>query len=167
MIAYQRLWDLMKEKGVSTYTLIHTYGISSNQINRWKHGADMKLSTLNSLCGILECEPSDILTYTRDDVFSIQLRDREVMLVSETKADTPRRVPVEKSAKNPSHPLGDKLNRIMKERGIPARLLSKQSGIPLPTIRNIQYGRTTNPRTETLISLAQALGVSLEELMEK
>ena len=56
----------MKENGITTYALVHRYGVSSSQINRWKHGEDMRLSTLNLLCSILKCEPSDILAFTPD-----------------------------------------------------------------------------------------------------
>ena len=74
MIDYQRLWDLLKEKGITSYALIHRYGVSSSQINRWKHGEDMRLSTLNLLCSILKCEPSDILTFTPDAYSAADLK---------------------------------------------------------------------------------------------
>lgn len=38
--------------------------------------------------------------------------------------------------------------------------LSKQSGVPLPTLKNIEGGRTKSPHTKTLEGLAQALRVA-------
>ena len=83
MITYHRLWELLKEKGISTYDLIHTYGISASQINRWKHGRDIKLSTLNLFCAILECTPFDILYYVPSELEQISFNERKITVVSD------------------------------------------------------------------------------------
>ena len=36
MILFDNLWNVMKEKGISQYTLIKKYGISPGQITRLK-----------------------------------------------------------------------------------------------------------------------------------
>ena len=168
MITYQRLWDIMKAKGISTYALIHKFGISANQINRWKHGEDMKLSTLNVLCTILGCEPADILQYSHDELSSVILRDKEVLYVSEQddafalKNGRPKGQPDNKA---PANRLSETLNHYLKEKNLSPRQLAEQSGVPLPTIRNIQYAKTQNPRTDTLSSIARVLGITIGELM--
>ena len=168
MITYDRLWEIMNEKNITTDALIHKYGISASQISRWKHGEDMKLSTLNKLCSILDCEPSDILSYTHDKISSVVLRDREIMFVSEQ--DTPKSQPVNEGSRThserPQHQLAANLKRLLEEKDMTPRELSVLSGVPLPTIRNIQYARTKNSRTDTLSAIADAFGVSIEELME-
>lgn len=170
MITYQQLWPLMDEKGITTYTLIHTYGISANQVNRWKHGADMKLSSLNKLCNILECTPSDLLRYQSDEVKSVYLqdKDRDVLVFAEQTPDMDVLYPIKKKEIPPSDPgiLAHTLDRLMKEQGLTPRQLSDLSGIPLPTIRNLQYGKTKNPRSETCSALAAALSVTVEELLK-
>ncbi len=65
MITYDALWKTMSQKGVTTYTLIAKYGISSRTINNLKHNKGITVFTLDRLCTILNCTPSDILTYTR------------------------------------------------------------------------------------------------------
>ena len=36
MISYDNLWETMKKKGVSQYTLIKKYGVSPGQLTRMK-----------------------------------------------------------------------------------------------------------------------------------
>ncbi len=57
----------MKEKGVSTYKLINTYGISRSLIDRLKHDKPITTVTLNDLCQILDCNVEDILLYIKDE----------------------------------------------------------------------------------------------------
>ncbi len=168
MITYDNLWIVMKEKGVSTYALIHKYGISSNQINRLKHGEDIKLSTLNTLCVILNCEPSDIISYIPENLYPLILQDKEILYVAD-KND--RAVPLSISDKVPSEekpdhgPLSRNLNRLLKAKKMTPRSLANLSGVPLPTIRNIQYGKTKNPHASTLRAIADILEVSISDLI--
>ena len=37
MITYRKLWETMREKGISQYRLIHEYGISTGQLDRLRH----------------------------------------------------------------------------------------------------------------------------------
>ena len=45
--------------------------------------------------------------------------------------------------------------------------LSKLAGITLHTITKIESGATPNPRIETVKKIANALGVSIDDLMKK
>ena len=63
MISYDNFWKTMKEKGISKYSLIYHYGISSNTLRRMAHQESITTSTINDLCMILHCEPQDILSY--------------------------------------------------------------------------------------------------------
>ena len=60
MIVYDKLWETMKEKGVSQYKLIHTYGISPAQITRLKKNSNVNTNTLDMLCEILDCHLTEI-----------------------------------------------------------------------------------------------------------
>lgn len=71
MITYDKLWDLLKKKGISQSKLYRDYGISRAQIYRLKHNQIVYTSTLDMLCGILECDDiSDIATYISDKAAS-------------------------------------------------------------------------------------------------
>ena len=50
MISYTPLWKTMEENGITTYTLINKYGISSRTINNLKHNKGITVYTLERLC---------------------------------------------------------------------------------------------------------------------
>lgn len=66
MISYEPFYNTIKEKGISTYKLIHQYNISSSLIDRLKHNKPISTVTLNDLCRILNCNVENILKYTED-----------------------------------------------------------------------------------------------------
>ena len=67
MISYEPFFKTLKEKGLTTYKLINTYGLSSSLIDRLKHNRPITTVTLNDLCTILDCRVEDILVYTKDE----------------------------------------------------------------------------------------------------
>ena len=68
MITYEPLYKTMKEKNVSTYKLINTYGISRSLLDRLKHNKPISTVTLNDLCTILQCRVEDVLLFTQDTI---------------------------------------------------------------------------------------------------
>ena len=67
MISYDNLWNVMKEKGVSQYTLIKKYNISPAQITRLKRNESVSTHTIDVFCKILGCKVGDIMEYIEDD----------------------------------------------------------------------------------------------------
>ncbi len=65
MISFEPLWETMKDREITKYQLINHYGFSSNTIRRLQRNEPASTTTLNKLCLILECELTDIITYTR------------------------------------------------------------------------------------------------------
>lgn len=63
VISYERLWDTMKQKGVTQYTLIKKYGISPGQITRLKRNESVSTHTIEIFCRILDCDVGDIMHY--------------------------------------------------------------------------------------------------------
>ena len=61
--------------------------------------------------------------------------------------------------------VGERIKARKHELGITANDLQERSGVPLDTINNIVYGRTTDPRTESLAKIAQALDISLDYIV--
>lgn len=66
MISYENLWNVMKEKGVSQYTLIKKYGISPAQITRLKRNESVSTHTIEMFCKILDCNVGDIMENIKD-----------------------------------------------------------------------------------------------------
>ena len=66
MIIYDRLWETMKEKGITQYALIKTYKISPAQITRLKRNESVSTHTIDIFCKILDCDVSDIMQFVRE-----------------------------------------------------------------------------------------------------
>lgn len=66
MLSYARLWETMKRRGATTYTLQVKGGISSSTIRRLRAGESVSTNTLDALCKILECTLQDIVEYVPD-----------------------------------------------------------------------------------------------------
>ena len=66
MIVFDKLWQVMAEKGVSTYQLREKCGIDSKTIRRLRANDNMETKTLNKLCAALSCGIEDIMEYRPD-----------------------------------------------------------------------------------------------------
>lgn len=60
--------------------------------------------------------------------------------------------------------LGSRINDIRKEKGISLDELCERSGVPKGTLSKITAGITNNPTLETVRSIANALGCTLDDL---
>lgn len=63
MIVYTPFWKTLKEKDISTYTLITKYNVSSSTINRLRHNKPVSTTTLDDFCRFLNCSVSEIVEY--------------------------------------------------------------------------------------------------------
>ena len=66
MISYEPLWATMKQKGVTTYTLIYKHGISAYTITNLRRNKSITMHTLGKLCAILDCTPNDVVIFTEE-----------------------------------------------------------------------------------------------------
>ena len=66
MISFEKLWQTMEKKGVSTYYLREKAGIDSKTVRRLKAGENIETKTLDKLCAALECRLEDIAEYVPD-----------------------------------------------------------------------------------------------------
>lgn len=57
----------MKEKGISSYALIHKHDINPRTVHNLKHNKGISTYTLEKLCHILECTPNDIIEFIKDE----------------------------------------------------------------------------------------------------
>ncbi len=63
MINYEPLWNTMKGKNITTYTLIKEHGINPRTINNLKHNKSITIDTLERICSILECTANDVVKF--------------------------------------------------------------------------------------------------------
>lgn len=67
MISYEPLWETMKKREATTYTLIVKGGISSSTLRRLKANESVSTNTLEALCKILDCTLNEIIAYCPDE----------------------------------------------------------------------------------------------------
>ena len=63
MIIFEKLWETMSQKGVSTYQLREKCGIDSKTIRRLKANENVETKTLDKLCTALHCKIQDIAEF--------------------------------------------------------------------------------------------------------
>ena len=66
MIVFDKLWQTMQEKGVTTYQLREKCGIDSKTVRRLRANDNMETKTLNKLCSALGCRLEDIAEFIPD-----------------------------------------------------------------------------------------------------
>jgi transcriptional regulator with XRE-family HTH domain len=62
--------------------------------------------------------------------------------------------------------IGDNIKKYRNKLGISQDVLSKRANLAFHTIAKIEAGSTPDPRIETVKKIADALGVSLDDLMK-
>ena len=67
MISYDKLWKVMKEKGITQYALIKKYNISPGQITRLKRNESVSTHTIDTFCRILKCQVGDIMEHIEEN----------------------------------------------------------------------------------------------------
>ena len=63
MISYDPLWETMRRRGITTYTLIKKHSFSRGTLDSLKQGRNISTATLDDLCTILECKVEDVIKY--------------------------------------------------------------------------------------------------------
>lgn len=66
MIVFDKLWETMKNKNISTYVLREKCGIDSKTIRRLKANDNIETKTIDKLCTVLDCKVEDILEYVKE-----------------------------------------------------------------------------------------------------
>jgi putative transcriptional regulator len=62
-IDYEKLWTLMKERGLSTYRIRKESIISERTLQSIRKGRAITTDSIAALCKALDCQPGDILEY--------------------------------------------------------------------------------------------------------
>lgn len=61
--------------------------------------------------------------------------------------------------------LGDYINQLRREKGLTLRQLGKQSGVSFVTIQDIENGKTKSPGLDSILKLADGLGIHYTRLV--
>ena len=67
MIKYDKLFQTMKEKGISQYDLYTKYNVPKSLLDRLRKNKNIETVTINRLCNILQCNIEDIMEHVPDD----------------------------------------------------------------------------------------------------
>lgn len=65
-MSYEKLFALMKEKGLTTYRIRKESIISQSALQNLRNGKNVSTDTLASLCKVLSCQPGDIMEYVAE-----------------------------------------------------------------------------------------------------
>ena len=68
VISYAPLWETMRRKNITTYTLIKDYNFSKGTLDSLKQGRNISTMTLNDICRILDCRVEEVLLYIPDEI---------------------------------------------------------------------------------------------------
>ncbi len=66
MILFNKLWETMEKKNISTYYLREKAGIDSKTIRRLRANENIETKTLDKLCKVIDCDIFDIIEYVKD-----------------------------------------------------------------------------------------------------
>lgn len=67
MIKYDKLWETMKQRGISEYALYTYHNVNRAQLYRLRHNHNVEVNTIDRLCNILNCSVSDVMEHFPDD----------------------------------------------------------------------------------------------------
>ncbi|MGYP003282726016 len=67
MISYAPLWETLKKKNISQYSLIKDYNVSTGTLDALRKNRSVTLNTLHDLCMILDCNIADVVTFIKKD----------------------------------------------------------------------------------------------------
>ena len=67
MIRYDKLFVMMKEKGLTTYRIRKDNIISQSALTALNQGNSVTIDTIDRLCKALNCQPGDLLEYVPDE----------------------------------------------------------------------------------------------------
>lgn len=65
---YDKLFSLLKERGITTYKIRKDNLISQAALTKMKSGeGNIDTRTLERLCSVLKCQPGDIMEFVEDE----------------------------------------------------------------------------------------------------
>ena len=68
MMVTKPFWDMMKQRGISIYSLEYDYELNPAEISRLKHNHNFSLRTLDRYCQLFHCRIEDIVLHIPDKI---------------------------------------------------------------------------------------------------
>jgi len=65
MLDYSPLWETMRRKNISQYSLLKA-GIDNKTLDGLKKGKNITLLTLERICAVLDCTPDEVVRFIPD-----------------------------------------------------------------------------------------------------
>lgn len=65
-IVFNKLFNLMKEKNLTTYKIRKNKIINEGTLQRLRYNESVSTETIAKLCDALDCQPNDIMEYIKD-----------------------------------------------------------------------------------------------------
>lgn len=66
MIKYDKLFSSLEQRGVGATSYLRQQGMHPSVVNKMRKNERVNTDTINKLCEILNCQPGDIMEYTKD-----------------------------------------------------------------------------------------------------
>lgn len=67
MISTRPFWNMMKQRGISVYSLEYDYHLNPAEISRLKNNHNFVLSTIDRYCELFNCRIEDIVEFIPND----------------------------------------------------------------------------------------------------
>ena len=65
-ITFDRLFVLMKEKGLTTYQIRKQHIITESTLQKLRENRNITTDSIAALCNALECQPGDLMEFVPD-----------------------------------------------------------------------------------------------------
>ena len=65
MLDYSPMWETMRRKGISQYSLLKA-GIDNKTLDTLKKNKNITLLTLEKICEALDCTPNEVVAFLPD-----------------------------------------------------------------------------------------------------
>lgn len=66
MITYYKLLDIINRRNISKLELMEQAHISRGTLAKLSKNEPVSISTINSICSFLECQPGDLMEWQKD-----------------------------------------------------------------------------------------------------
>lgn len=67
MIKFDKAFELMKKKGLTTYKIRKDKIIGESALSAMRHNQNINSKNFDALCKALDCQPGDLMEYVPDD----------------------------------------------------------------------------------------------------
>ncbi len=67
MLKFDKMFELLKQKGYTTYRIRQEKIIGENALTAMRNGGNINSKNINAICRLLNCQPGDLMEYVPDE----------------------------------------------------------------------------------------------------